>query len=99
MEAQPLFDREIAALLNSRQLLRFEKFHFGYAGCVRGLCIAWFWEDVTTGLIERTLDIGFEENGVWWLWVQGDRREYAGLPELMDALEHLRDAIGLQPMY
>jgi hypothetical protein len=37
-------------------------------------------------------------SGLWQVWLQGECRDYPGLPELVEALEDLRDWMKLTPV-
>lgn len=55
--------------------------------------VVWCTVDLELGII-----IYRGSNEIWCLWVQGEERDYPGLPELLDALEDLRDSMGLTPV-
>lgn len=89
-------------MLDRRQLLWFKKIHPVWGGYFSDrTCIGWFKGYDVTRERDWQLLLGVEKNGVWWLEVQGERTEYGGLPELIEALEKIRDTLrlALDPFY
>lgn len=95
MSAKRRLEKEIASLLDSRQLLWFKRLHPVWGFFYGSECIGWFKGYHAAGERSWPLLLGTGRNGVLWLEVQGERSEYGGLPELVEALEAIRDSLQL----